>query len=148
MLPWELRLNIYSQPPKHCMAKPSLCKVNSVAMLTMLLVIEVDKNLCRIFLTTGCLGNRDPRLQPDDLATGRGSHGYSKPNEAFLPQLRVPASPTALFPVASPSTSLHRAVLHFGTWWAPRLLQHPYDTAEWTGRGKANTVFFSFAVSS
>lgn len=85
-------------------------------------------------LAAGCLGHRDPRLQPDDLATGGQSHGHGGSNEAFLPQLRVPA-PDALLPVSSAPTSTHRAVLHSRPWGAPRLLQYPHDAAERTGTG-------------
>lgn len=110
-------------------------------------MIKVNRKSC--FLTTGCLGDRDSRLQPDDLAVGRQSHCYSGPDEAFLPQLRVPAPPTAFLTVPSPPPSLHRAVFHSGSWGTPRLLQYPYDTAEWTGGRKDRTtslVFFFYSI--
>lgn len=97
------------------------------------------------YLPTGCPGDRDPRLQPDDIAAGRRSHCHSSPNEAFLPQLRVPAPPTAFLSVASPPTPFHRAVLHSWPRGASRLLQHPYDAAEWTGGRKDRNTYCFFA---
>lgn len=107
-----------------------------------------------LFFATGCFGNRNSRLQPDDFATRRGSHSNSSANEAFLPQLRVPAPPTAFLSVTPPPTSSHNAVLHPWPRGAPRLLQHPYDTAEWTGGREDNATnsmsflvtFYSFCI--
>lgn len=107
-------------------------------------MIKLNRKSC--FISTGCFGDRDPRLQPDDLAARRGTHSYSSANETFLPQLRIPASPTAFLSVTSPPTSSHHAILHSGPWGAPRLLQHPYDTAEWTGGRKDNATNSVFAL--
>lgn len=97
-------------------------------------------NSTSCFIATGCLGDRNPWLQPDDLAARRGTHSYSSASEAFLPQLRIPASPATFVSVASPSTSSYHAILHFGPRRTPCLLQHPYDAAEWTGGRKYNAT--------
>lgn len=99
-------------------------------------------------LAAGCLGHRDPRLQPDDLATRGQSHGHGGSNEAFLPQLRVPAPDAAFLAVPSPPASAHRAVLHSGPRGAPRLLQYPHDAAERTGTGSRSTAVPSLPMFS
>lgn len=105
-------------------------------------VIEArEKSSVLHILAAGRLGHGDPRLQPDDLATRGQSHGHGGSNEAFLPQLRVPAPAAAFLPVASSPASAHRAVLYSGPGGTPRLLQYPHDAAEWAGTGPQRTAF-------
>lgn len=114
----------------------------SEAFAITLWVIEArEKSSVLHILAAGRLGHGDPRLQPDDLATRGQPHGHGGSNEAFLPQLRVPAPAAAFLPVASSPASAHRAVLYSGPWGTPRLLQYPHDAAEWAGTGPQRTAF-------